>query len=162
MTQISFYLANEQETVLVGKQFGKLLYESTIIFLEGELGAGKTTFCKGVLAAFDYSGKVKSPTYTLVEPYEVGDKQIYHFDLYRLGDPEELEFIGIRDYFDSNSIALIEWWQKGSGYIPSPNFTVSLNSMNQGRKLEIKTNSSIELKIIEQMYEMKELEALLI
>ncbi len=151
MKELNFYLADEQQTVLIGQAFGKLLVRASVVYLEGVLGAGKTTFCKGVLSSFGYSGKVKSPTYTLVEPYQVEDKNIFHFDLYRLGDPEELEFIGIRDYFTGDNIALIEWWQKGVGYIPNQDFNVQLEPKGEGRKLSIISTQESGTKVLKEL-----------
>lgn len=135
------FLADEKATVELGKTLGSLISSGIVVYLEGMLGAGKTTFCQGVLSAYNHSGRVKSPTYTLVEPYDLNDVQLYHFDLYRLGDPEELEFMGIRDYFTKNSIALIEWPEKGRGFIPTADLTVSLNPLGEGRKLNINSET---------------------
>ena len=109
-----------------------------IIYLVGDLGAGKTTLTRGVMRGFGYDGAVKSPTYTIIEPYEFEKSKIYHFDLYRLGDPEELEMIGIRDYFDGHALCVLEWPERGSGVIPPPDLTVTLAVEKQGRyaKLE--------------------------
>ena len=138
------YLAGEQQTVDAGIQVGKYLSAGMTVFLEGRLGAGKTTLTRGMLKAFGYSGAVKSPTYTLVEPYEQFTTPIYHFDLYRLGDPEELEYMGIREYFDANSICLVEWPERGLEYLPEPDVILELipkkNGLGEvGRQLTITT-----------------------
>lgn len=137
----SIYLADEAATVDAGKMLGEKLRDGGVVYLEGTLGAGKTTFCRGVLNAYGHSGAVKSPTYTLVEPYELGQTHIFHFDLYRLGDPEELEFLGIRDYFANQSIALVEWPSKGQGYIPTADLVVNLIVEGEGRKLTVESFS---------------------
>lgn len=142
MKQWSRFLAAEADTVNEGRRFGELLAGGAIIYLEGTLGAGKTTFCRGVMRAFHYSGPVKSPTYTLVEPYFLDGGKIYHFDLYRLGCPEELEFIGIRDYFQLQSICLVEWPAKGEGFLPAADLIVKVTPEGKGRRLIITGNSA--------------------
>ena len=127
--------ADEAAMVALGRQLGQVLCAPLVLHLRGELGAGKTTLARGVLRAFGHQGAVKSPTYTLVEPYEMGEVSLYHFDLYRLGDPEELEYMGIRDYFHERSIALLEWPQRGAGFLPSPDLLVSIEVAGRGRVL---------------------------
>ncbi len=135
-------LKDESETVALGAKIAGLLQGGEIIYLSGELGAGKTTFVRGLLNALGHSGKVKSPTYTLVEPYSVNDKSIYHFDLYRINDPEELEAMGIRDYCDGESICLFEWPEQGESVLPAADIVLSLSHSESGRDVKIEQKSS--------------------
>ena len=144
-------LSNESETVNFGAKIAKLLKGGEFIYLRGELGAGKTTFVRGVLTALGHKGKVKSPTYTLVEPYLVAEKEVYHFDLYRVNEPEELEAMGIRDYFDGKSICLFEWPEQGAAVIPPADIIFSFMHSSLGRDLEIFSGSAQGELIIKQL-----------
>jgi tRNA threonylcarbamoyladenosine biosynthesis protein TsaE len=132
------FLPDEAATVAAGSAVGRALTAGAVVFLMGELGAGKTTFTRGALRALGHAGSVKSPTYTLCEPYDLTDAgQLCHLDLYRLSNPEELEFLGIRDYVASGAILLIEWPSKGKGWLPAPDLQVALVEFNDGRELKI-------------------------
>lgn len=126
-------LSDETAQVAFGEALGEALNGRGRVHLEGELGAGKTTLCRGVLRAYGHRGAVKSPTYTLVEPYELGERRVHHFDLYRLGDPEELEFIGARDLLEDDSLSLIEWPSRGQGWLPVADLVVELTVVGDGR-----------------------------
>ena len=133
---IQTFLADEAATVDVGAKIGAGLTAGNVVFLEGELGAAKTTFTRGVLRARGHTGAVKSPTYTLCEPYDLGDTDLVcHLDLYRLSDPEELEFLGFRDYLASGAIVLIEWPSRGEGWLPNPDLKIELSETASGRVL---------------------------
>ena len=135
-------LLGEAEMVEFGRALGSAVVNTgAVIFLEGELGMGKTTLCRGVLCACGHRGKVKSPTYTLVEPYEFEHIRVYHFDLYRLGDPEELEYLGVRDYFDSGSLCLVEWAEKGGLFLPPPDIVVRIAAVAGGRVLNVEAQT---------------------
>ena len=148
MTQIMFskLLKNEADTVAMGGQLAAAVKDEIksgiIVYLHGDLGAGKTTLTRGFIQGLGHKGAVKSPTYTLVEPYELGSWRAYHFDLYRLGDPEELEFMGIRDYFDEQSSSFIEWPEKGHGLLPKADLDLYLSYQEEQRVIEIKGNTS--------------------
>ena len=124
---------------------------SWTIHLVGDLGAGKTCFSRGFLRGIGHDGSVKSPTYTLVEPYELDTVNVFHFDLYRLADPEELEFMGFRDYQQEKTINLIEWPEKGEGFLPSPDMLIAIEFLNEGRSISIEGQSPQARELIQQL-----------
>ncbi|AJY51210.1 MULTISPECIES: tRNA (adenosine(37)-N6)-threonylcarbamoyltransferase complex ATPase subunit type 1 TsaE [Halomonadaceae] len=134
-------LDNEEAQVAFGEALGQVLQGRGLVYLEGELGAGKTTLTRGILRAYGHRGTVKSPTYTLVEPYELGAQRVYHLDLYRLSDPEELEFIGGRDMLADDALSIVEWPSRGEGWLPAPDIALVLEVAAQGRLASLTASS---------------------
>lgn len=144
-------LTCEADTVAFGEQLAIASEGSGIVFLHGDLGMGKTTLCRGVLNSLGHQGHVKSPTYTLVEPYDLTQGMVYHFDLYRLGDPEELEFMGIRDYLDEQALVIIEWPEKGYGILPKADIEVTFSLDGEGRQVRWQGNSTLGHQIAQRL-----------
>ena len=124
----SLLLKNEVETLNAGREFAETLVKenrlSSVVFLFGDLGAGKTTFVRGALQGFGYLGNVKSPTYTLLEPYYLESMEIFHFDLYRINDPQELDFLGFDEIIDGSGLKFIEWADKATTWLPNPSVSL--------------------------------------
>jgi tRNA threonylcarbamoyladenosine biosynthesis protein TsaE len=134
------FLADEKATEEFGRALARAVAASgqgLVLFLQGDLGMGKTTLSRGLIRGLGHDGAVKSPTYTLVEPYEHLEPVTYHFDLYRLGDPEELEYMGIRDYFGRDRVCLIEWPERGQGVLPEADLVICLDRQDQGRRIGV-------------------------
>ncbi len=122
----AFVLEGEPAQVAFGQRLGRAVGPRALVFLEGDLGAGKTTLVRGFLQARGHQGAVKSPTYTLIEPYALASGPCYHLDLYRLGDPEELEYLGLREMLQEQAVLLVEWPRRGAGWLPAPDLVVHL------------------------------------
>jgi tRNA threonylcarbamoyladenosine biosynthesis protein TsaE len=131
-------LPNEETALAFAARVMAVLAPGVLVFLRGNLGAGKTTFVRGCLRAAGHIGAVKSPTFTLVEEYALaGGFNLYHFDLYRLNDPEELEWMGLRDYLRADALCFVEWPERGAGHLPTPDLDLALSVEGAGRRLEI-------------------------
>lgn len=135
--QRSIELANEGATLALGGALAGVLEPGLLVFLHGPLGAGKTTLVRGLLGALGHKGPVRSPTYTLVESYAAGGFELHHFDLYRLADPEELEFMGLRDFLDDQAVCVIEWPERGIGVLPRADLEIELGAHGAGRRARL-------------------------
>ncbi len=124
-------------TEVLGSRLARVLTGALVVYLSGDLGTGKTTLVRAILRELGYRGPVKSPTYTLVEIYRCAGQRVYHFDLYRLADPEELEFMGVRDYFGENALCLVEWPERGRGSLPAADVAVTLEYWRSGRRCHL-------------------------
>ena len=135
----------------LGARLAPALADGTVVFLRGELGAGKTTLVRGILRGLGHAGAVKSPTYTLVEPYRLGGRTIYHFDLYRLNDPEELEFLGVRDYLSGSGICLIEWPERGAGVLAEADLEIAIERSPDGRVVRMRAHTPRGTAVLHEM-----------
>ncbi|MGZ8270284.1 MAG: tRNA (adenosine(37)-N6)-threonylcarbamoyltransferase complex ATPase subunit type 1 TsaE [Methylophilus sp.] len=144
-------LKDETATIEAGKAFAAYLPASLVVFLHGNLGAGKTTFVRGVLQGLGHQGKVKSPTYTIVEPYKVFDKILYHFDLYRFNDEEEWEMAGFREYFNDESICMIEWPEKAATLMPNADIDIELSLTKEGRCIKYTAHNNKAAQLLSHL-----------
>ena len=136
-TFVKLTVPTEDAMLALGKQLALACGDTAIIFLKGQLGAGKTTLTRGFMRGLGFKGHVKSPTYTLVEPYELSQGMVYHFDFYRVKDSIELEYMGIQDYFISKAICLIEWPEYGADRLHTPDLACYIEPTKNGRTVKI-------------------------
>jgi len=134
-----FHAAGEAEMMALGATLAGELAGGQVITLSGELGAGKTTLVRGMLRGLGFEGRVKSPSYGLVESYEVSGLDIHHLDLYRLGEPEELDFIGIENLIGPDSVLLIEWPERGRGRLPDASARIRIEDFGTGRRVRLES-----------------------
>jgi tRNA threonylcarbamoyladenosine biosynthesis protein TsaE len=131
----SVFLPDEAATLAAGRLLAGLVQGGDLLNLLGNLGGGKTTLSRGLIQGLGHTGAVKSPTYTLVEPYELGALLVMHYDLYRLADPEELDYLGVRDFLDADTVTLVEWPQRAGKRLRGPDLTLTLDVEGTGRRL---------------------------
>ena len=131
------YLPDAEATEAFGRELAARLEPGDLVLLHGDLGAGKTTLVRGILAGLGHSGSVKSPTYTLLEPYQLTSRTVLHFDFYRIGDSRELEFIGIDELMDTDAIKLVEWPERAADRLPPPDLEITLRVEDEGRRIEV-------------------------
>ena len=139
--KITRYLADESATEAFGAALAKVLKPGLLITLSGDLGAGKTALVRAMLRALGYTGKVKSPTYTLVEIYVISSLYLYHFDFYRFNDPDEWHEAGFRDYFNENTVCLVEWPEKAGDLLPRADLGITLDILESGRDIRLEAGS---------------------
>ena len=151
MESLKLLLVDESATDALGERIAPLLVPGMVIFLRGDLGAGKTSLARAILRARGYEGKVKSPTYTLLELYTVSSLHLYHFDFYRFHDPHEWAEAGFRDHFNADNICLVEWPEKAEGFLPAADLTLHLQIHGVGRKAEITAGSEQGHQCLQQL-----------
>ena len=139
---INLELADEAATMALGARLAAALRPGMVVYLQGDLGAGKTTLVRGILRALGYVGRVKSPTYTLVESYVLSKYTLQHYDLYRMIDPREWLDAGFRDDCNSSTLCLVEWPEKAAGLLPPADVRVKLSISGEGRKASIHAESA--------------------
>ncbi|MCP3866837.1 MAG: tRNA (adenosine(37)-N6)-threonylcarbamoyltransferase complex ATPase subunit type 1 TsaE [Gammaproteobacteria bacterium] len=148
---LSLELADARQQEHLGALIAAEAEKTCIIYLEGELGAGKTTLVRGFLRGLGYQGNVKSPTFTLLEPYILEHRSVFHLDLYRLADPEELDYLGLRDLLEKDAALLIEWPDRGGGQLPAADLVVTIEYQGEGRSLDLQPISQAGDRLIEAL-----------
>lgn len=130
-------VASEEETADLGTRLARAMTPGTVITLSGPLGAGKTLLARAIVQALGHPGSVKSPTYTLVETYRLPSITLHHFDLYRLADPEELEYIGLRDFLETGAVCLFEWPERAPGLLPPADLQITIRPVDNHREISL-------------------------
>ncbi len=144
-------IQGEDAMLAFGGVLAKACKAPLVLYLQGQLGAGKTTLARGLLRGFGYEGAVRSPTFTLLEPYEFENMTLVHLDLYRLGHGEELEFLGLREYCREDTIILVEWPERGEGFLPQADVICFIKLDVDGRELTFTSNSDSGRKFVGQL-----------
>ena len=154
INQMQILLEDEQKMQVFGEKIAQVIGQINaplLILLNGDLGAGKTTLSRGILNGLGHRGSVKSPTYTLVEPYDLEIGKVFHFDLYRLVDPEELYDIGFNDYLTESQLCMIEWPDKGGSLLPKADISLQINSNGTGRKVILTAQTSLGSQCVNEL-----------
>lgn len=146
--QLTRFLPDEDATLAFGAMLAKVLTPGLTLYLDGDLGAGKTTLVRGALRGLGYQGKVKSPTYTLVELYTVSSLYLYHFDFYRFANPSEWVDAGFREHFNPDTVCFVEWPEKAGEYLPIPDLRIGLSVVNTGRSLHLNAETEAGKKCL--------------
>ena len=149
-------VADAQAMESFGTRLARDCPAQALVFLQGELGAGKTTLVRGFLRGLGFTAAVKSPTYTLVEPYDLASRKVFHFDLYRIADIEELELIGIRDYLQT-ALVMVEWPERGRAMLPPPDVGVVITSSGRGRQVRLTAETALGYQWLSQVKAVPEL-----
>lgn len=140
--KITLTLADEEETTALGRKIAAVIQPGFVVYLRGNLGAGKTTLTRGLLRELGFTGKVKSPTFTLVEVYTISRLNLYHIDLYRFTNPTEWRDSGFREYFDGESVCVVEWPENAGGLLPPPDIEIVFEILEQSRRIDIFTREN--------------------
>tara|TARA_Y100001936_G_C15692683_1_gene466843 strand:+ start:83 stop:535 length:453 start_codon:yes stop_codon:yes gene_type:complete len=149
---IQKFIENEEAQLEFGNKLSSFISDKILIFLEGGLGAGKTTLTRGLIRGKGFHGNVKSPTYTLIEPYKIEGIDIYHIDLYRVNDINELEYLGIRDILSETSIVIIEWPQIGKNWLPEPDLLIQIDKKDNGRLINLTSSTKRGKNILDSYF----------
>ena len=151
MPKISRHLPAERDTLAFGEALAPALEPGLVVYLIGELGAGKTTLARGVLRGLGHTGKVKSPSFALVEPYAFSRLYLYHFDFYRFTDPRELGDAGFREHFNPGSVCLVEWPERAAGTVPAADLKITLKLAGVGRELQIDADTEAGRRCLREL-----------
>ncbi len=148
MSDLLLQLDSEAAQEALGARLAQVCQDRALIYLEGDLGAGKTTLTRGFLRGLGHLGAVKSPTYTLIEPYRIGQRRVYHLDLYRVADPAELEYLGLREMLEEKAVLLIEWAERGRGWLPEPDLRIRIRHRGAARELRLSASKPSGEKLL--------------
>jgi tRNA threonylcarbamoyladenosine biosynthesis protein TsaE len=150
--QISRFLPVEADTLALGQTLAGVLRAGLTVYLTGDLGAGKTTLARGILRGLGYAGRVKSPTFTLVEPYAFSRLNLYHFDFYRFNHPHELADSGLGEYFNEGAVCLVEWPEKAAD-LPPPDIRIHLHETNGGRTAVLDAETEVGRQCLQRLHD---------